>query len=102
MPVDTNCPLTSPPQGSWNTGQPTGQVAVNRGLINEDQLWSALAEQHNLRVVNLQEVKPTPEALQLVPETMANVYKVPMVVLMSCAFSARNFGECASFHRSAP
>jgi type IV pilus assembly protein PilB len=59
-----------------NTAQPTGQVAVGRGLITEDQLLQALAEQHNLRTVNLQEVKPTPEALQLVPETMANVYKV--------------------------
>jgi len=59
-----------------STGQMTGQVAVNRGLINEDQLLSTLAEQHNLRTVNLQEIKPTPEALTLVPETMANVYKV--------------------------
>ncbi len=59
-----------------NTGQQTGQVAVGRGLINEDQLLQALAEQNNLKVVNLSEVKPTPEALQLVPETMASVYKV--------------------------
>ena len=59
-----------------NTGQPTGQVAVGRGLITEDQLLQALAEQHGLKVVNLEEVKPQPEALQLVPETMATVYKV--------------------------
>jgi type IV pilus assembly protein PilB len=59
-----------------NTAQPAGQVAVARGLINEDQLLQALGEQHGLKVVNLAEVKPQPEALQLVPETMANVYKV--------------------------
>jgi len=59
-----------------NTAQPVGQVAVARGLINEDQLLQALGEQHGLKVVNLGEVKPQPEALQLVPETMANVYKV--------------------------
>src|SRR5207244_118273 len=59
-----------------NTGQMTGQVAVSRGLINDDQLLAALGEQHNLKVVNLQEVKPTPEALELVQETMASVYKV--------------------------
>jgi type IV pilus assembly protein PilB len=59
-----------------STSQPAGQVAVARGLINDEQLLQALAEQHNLKVVNLQEVKPTPEALQLVPETMASVYKV--------------------------
>jgi type IV pilus assembly protein PilB len=56
--------------------QQVGQVAVSRGLINEEQLLQALAEQHGLRVVNLEEVKPTPEALQMVPEPMANVYKV--------------------------
>ncbi|HXG09616.1 MAG TPA: ATPase, T2SS/T4P/T4SS family [Gemmataceae bacterium] len=59
-----------------NTGQLTGQVAVARGLINEDQLLQALADQHGLKVVNLEEVKPHPEALALVPETMASVYKV--------------------------
>src|SRR5262249_52453592 len=36
----------------------------------------ALGEQHGLKVVNLQEVKPQAEALALVPETMASVYKV--------------------------
>ncbi len=59
-----------------NTGQPLGQVAVARGMVNEDQLLQALGEQHGLKVVNLQEVKPTSDALQLVPETMATVYKV--------------------------
>ncbi len=59
-----------------NTAQPVGQAAVSRGLINEDQLLQALGEQHGLKIVNLQEAKPQPEALQLVPETMANVYKV--------------------------
>ncbi len=59
-----------------NTAQPVGQVATARGLINEDQLLQALGEQHGLKVANLQELKPQPEALQLVPETMASVYKV--------------------------
>jgi type IV pilus assembly protein PilB len=59
-----------------NTAQPVGQVALSRGFINEDQLLQALGEQHNLKVVNLQEVKPQPEATALVPETMATVYKV--------------------------
>jgi type IV pilus assembly protein PilB len=58
------------------TSQPIGQVAVGRGLITDEQLLQALAEQHNLRIANLQEVKPTPEALALVPENMASIYKV--------------------------
>src|SRR4051812_28812883 len=59
-----------------NTAQPVGQVAVSRGYINEEQLLQALGEQHNLKVVNLQDTKSTPEALALVPETMASIYKV--------------------------
>src|SRR5258708_2555834 len=59
-----------------NSGQPVGQVCVARGLITDDQLLLALAEQHGLKTVNLEEVKPLPEALQLVPETMASVYKI--------------------------
>jgi type IV pilus assembly protein PilB len=59
-----------------NTGQLTGQAALARGLITEEQLLQALADQHGLKVVNLEEVKPTPEATHLVPETMASVYKV--------------------------
>jgi type IV pilus assembly protein PilB len=59
-----------------NTGAQLGQVALARGLINEEQLLQALADQYGLKIVNLQEVKPSPEALQLVPETMATIYKV--------------------------
>jgi len=59
-----------------NTAQPIGQAAMGRGLITEEQLLQALGEQHGLKVANLQEVKPTAEATTLVPETMASVYKV--------------------------
>ncbi len=59
-----------------NSGQPTGQVAISRGLINDEQLLQALAEQQGMKVVSLEETKPTPDALLLVPETMASVYKV--------------------------
>jgi len=59
-----------------NTSMPVGQVALSRGLVTEDQLLQALADQFGLRVLNAEELKPTPEALTLVPETMATVYKV--------------------------
>ena len=55
---------------------PLGQVVLDRGLVTEDQLLQAMAEQHGMRVVNLEEIKPTPEAVKLVPENMAEVYKV--------------------------
>jgi type IV pilus assembly protein PilB len=63
------------------SGQLTGQTAVGRGLINEDQLMQALADQNNLKVANVAEVKPSAEALQLVPEAMASVYKIVPVSL---------------------
>jgi len=53
-----------------------GQAAVSKGLITEDQLLQALADQCGLKVVNLDEAKPQNEATNLVPETMASVYKV--------------------------
>jgi type IV pilus assembly protein PilB len=57
-------------------GELIGRAAVNRGLITEDQLLQALADQCGLKVANLEEAKPTAEATNLVPETMATVYKV--------------------------
>jgi type IV pilus assembly protein PilB len=59
-----------------STSQLTGQVAVARGLITEEQLLTALADQHGLKVVALDEIKPQNEATTLVPETMASVYKI--------------------------
>src|SRR5262245_23109532 len=50
-----------------------GQVAVTRGLVTEDQLLQAIAEQHGLRVVNLEDEKPSPQAIQMVQQPMAEV-----------------------------
>src|SRR5207244_3570296 len=61
---------------SKTTSQQTGQVALARGLITEDQLLAALADQHGLKVISLEDLKFQPEAVTLVPETMATVYKV--------------------------
>src|SRR5262245_65208656 len=51
-------------------GLRVGQTALSRGLITEDQLLQAVAEQHNLKVVNLEEEKPTPQAIGMVQQTM--------------------------------
>ena len=59
-----------------STGTRTGQVAQSRGLITEEQLDQALAEQFGLKSAALEDAKPQPEAITLVPETMATVYKV--------------------------
>ncbi len=53
-----------------------GQAALARGLITEVQLQQGLADQFGLKLLNPEELKPTGDALTLVPETMASVYKV--------------------------
>jgi type IV pilus assembly protein PilB len=59
-----------------NLGLPIGQVALTKGLITETQLLQALADQFGMKFVSPEELKPTPEALVAIPETMATVYKV--------------------------
>ncbi|WP_449369394.1 GspE/PulE family protein [Tuwongella immobilis] len=52
------------------------RVALDRGLVNEDQLLQATAELHGMKLANLDELKPSEAALKLVQEPMANLYKV--------------------------
>jgi type IV pilus assembly protein PilB len=53
-----------------------GDIAKERGLVNEDQLLQATAEVHGMRVANLEEAKPNPEAVKLVQKQMAELYKL--------------------------
>lgn len=53
-----------------------GDLAVERGLVTAEQLLQATAELHGMRLVNLEEMKPQPEAVKLVAETMAKLYKM--------------------------
>lgn len=59
-----------------DTNQQVGQLALSKGLVTDEQLLQALGEQHGLKTVNLNEIKFQTEAVALVPETMAQVYKV--------------------------
>lgn len=63
------------------SAQLIGQAALSKGLITEDQLYQALAEQFGLKLINLSESKFQPEAIEKVPETMATVYKVVPIAL---------------------
>jgi type IV pilus assembly protein PilB len=62
-------------------GEIIGRVAVRMGLVTETQLSEALAEQWGMQVVNLKETTITPKVLELVPETMASIYKIMPVSL---------------------
>jgi type IV pilus assembly protein PilB len=53
-----------------------GEIVVNRGLVKDDQLLQATAEVHGMRVSTLEDVKPTPEAVKIVPQNMAELYKM--------------------------
>src|SRR6185312_12487992 len=51
-------------------------LAKDRGLVTDDQLLQATAELHGMRLANLEETKPTPDALKLVQKQMAELYKL--------------------------
>ncbi len=53
-----------------------GELAIQRGLLNEDQLLQATAEVHGMRVANLEDTKPEPAAVKLVMKNIAEMYKL--------------------------
>jgi type IV pilus assembly protein PilB len=57
-------------------GEKIGKIAEEMGLITDDQLAQALAEQMNLQVMNLAEAQIPPEVLDQISETMAQLYHV--------------------------
>lgn len=53
-----------------------GELAIQRGLMTEDQLLQATAELHGMRVANLEDVKPEAAAIKIVQKPMAELYKL--------------------------
>ena len=53
-----------------------GDLALERNLVKEEQLLQATAEVHGMRVANLEEVKPHPDAVKQVNKQMAELYKL--------------------------
>lgn len=62
-------------------GEIIGRVAVRMGLVSEPQITDALAEQWGMAVVNLKETSIPPKVLELVPQTMAEIYKIMPISL---------------------
>ncbi|MFN8707818.1 MAG: pilus assembly protein PilB, partial [Planctomyces sp.] len=62
-------------------GQVIGQVAVRMGMITQAQVTEALAEQWGMPIINLEETNIPSAVLELVPQTMAEVYKIMPVSL---------------------
>jgi type IV pilus assembly protein PilB len=57
-------------------GQLLGKVAEAQGLVNEEQLAQALAEQFSMQVIHLADTVIPPNVLGLVTETMAQMYRI--------------------------
>lgn len=57
-------------------GDVIGQVAIRMGFITDSQVTEALAEQWGMPVINLPETTISPKVLEVVPQTMADIYKV--------------------------
>jgi type IV pilus assembly protein PilB len=62
-------------------GEIIGQVAIRMGLVTEVQVTEALAEQWGMPVVGLAETNIPPNVLEIVPQTMADIYKIMPVSL---------------------
>lgn len=52
------------------------RVVLDSGLVNEEQMLQALAEQMGMRIVNLDEAKPQQAAMGMVQQQMAELYKM--------------------------
>jgi type IV pilus assembly protein PilB len=63
-------------QQKKSPGEVIGRVAVRLGLVTDAQVSEALAEQWGMQVVNLPETNIPAKVLELVPETMASLYKI--------------------------
>ena len=55
-------------------GELFGNIAVAMGLINEDHLAQALAEQFGLRVINMTDMVIQPDVLSHLTEPMAQMF----------------------------
>lgn len=59
-----------------NPGELLGKLAEDMGLITDEQLAQALAEQMGMQVVNLGDVTIAKEVLEQVSEPMAQLYRI--------------------------
>ena len=64
-------------------GEVIGQVAVRMSLVTADQVTEGLAEQWGMPVVNLGDTNIAPKVLELVPQTMCELYKIMPISLVN-------------------
>ena len=62
-------------------GELLGKIAEEMGLVTDEQVALALAEQMSMQVVKLGEIQVSPEVMELITEAMAQLYRVIPVKL---------------------
>ena len=68
-------------------GELLGKIAEEMGLVTDEQIALALAEQMSMQVVKLGEVQIAPEVMELITEAMAQLYRVIPVKLEGNEFT---------------
>ena len=68
-------------------GERLGKIAMDMGLLKDDQLALALAEQMGMQVVQLAELKIPEEVIALITEPMAQLYRVIPIALEGNSFT---------------
>ncbi len=68
-------------------GELLGKIAEEMGLVTDEQIALALAEQMSMQVVRLGEIDVEPEVLQLITEPMAQLYRVIPIKLEGNSFT---------------
>ena len=64
-----------------SAGEVFGQVAVKSGLVTQAQVTEALAEQWGMPVVDLEQTQIPAKAIEAVPQSMCELYKICPVSL---------------------
>lgn len=70
-----------------NPGERLGKIAVEMGLVSDEQLALALAEQMGMQVVSLDEVQISEEVIGIVTQAMAELYRVIPIKLEGNSFT---------------
>ncbi len=70
-----------------NPGERLGKIACEMGLLTEDQLALALAEQMGMQVISLEELKIPEDVVALVTQAMAELYRVVPIKLEGNTFT---------------
>ena len=68
--------LTDALEEQKRTKELTGEILIRKGYVSRSLLYKALAEQYNVRFVDLRRTKINPKAVEKIPGSIAEKYKI--------------------------